>query len=110
MNDFLWDSPIYRELILKAEAEGVAEGMEKGLEKGMETGKMEALTQIHQAFSRNFLAFVHEHFPKLGTLAKRCAQKANDNGTHFQLTVQIGRSRTEQEARTLLESFLKAGA
>jgi predicted transposase YdaD len=90
MNDFLWDSPIYQEIVGEVMAQGI------------ETGKMEALSQTRM----NFLKFVHMRFPALEKLAHLCASNIDDNDELLNLMIMIGMAQTEEEARAELQSHL----
>ncbi len=103
MNDFLWDSPVYQEIITEAETKGEA----RGEARGIETGKMQVLSQTHLEMVQSLLDLVNTRFPTLKALAKRCANKIDDNSTLLHLIVKIGVAKTEQEAKTVLQTSLK---
>lgn len=104
MNDFLWDSPIYQEIVGEAMAKGKAEGREEGIE----TGKMQALTQTRREASQGLLDLVDARFPTLRTLARQCVHNISDNSVLLHLLVKIGIAQTEQEARAELQACLGA--
>lgn len=100
MNDFLWDSPVYQELMTEAEAKGFAEGKAEGVE----TGKMQTLSQM----SQELLNYIDARFPSLKELAQKCVSKIDDNATLLQLGIKIGAVQSTQEAKKILRSGLKA--
>ena len=99
MNDFLWDSPIYQEIITEAESRGEA----RGEARGVETEKMRALSQM----SQEFLKLVNNRFPTLQTLAQKCVNKISDNATLFQLGIKMSAAQTEQDAKEVLKATLE---
>lgn len=62
LSDFLWDSPVYQEIVSNAKEEGV------------ETGKMEAFSSMHQRLSQHVLNAVTQRFPDLQSLARQCLE------------------------------------
>ncbi len=99
LNDFLWDSPVYQEIMSHAKEEGRAEGVE--------TGKMEALSQSRREIQQNFIELVIMHYPELEGMARQCAERAPDTRLLMNLIFQIGATRTAQDARHVLEEALQ---
>lgn len=112
MRDFLWDSPIYQEVIggavAEAEAKGEAKGREEGKAEGVETGKMQALSQTRKEVSQSLLELVSARFPTLKGLARKCVNAIDDTSILLHLLVRVGMATTEQEARAELTTCLTA--
>ncbi len=96
LHDFLWESPVYREIITEAES------------RGIETGKMQALSQARLELNQSFLKLVSENFPELAAMARQCTDKIQDNSALLDLMVKIGTAHTQQDARAILEACLQA--
>ncbi len=111
MNDFLWDSPIYQELMSTAEARGIAKGDARGIAKGeargIETGKLQVLSQTRVEAGQSLLELVGARYPSLKTLAQQCIQASTVNNRELlHLLVRVGIASTEQEAQLALRMSL----
>lgn len=100
LNDFLWDSPVYQEIMSNVKEEGRAEGIE--------TGKMQALSQTRLEANQHFINLVTNNFPGLEALARECVDKLHDNNALMNLVFKIGAAHTRQEAQKALEMCLNS--
>jgi predicted transposase YdaD len=103
MNDFLWDSPVYQEMIAGPVAEAETRGEARGRIAGAQTEKLHALSQM----SQELLNYVQERFPTLKTLARKCLSQVEDNTVLLQLGMRIAAARTEQEVKEALKDSLE---
>lgn len=85
-NDFLWDSPLYQELV----------GEQR------EAVRMQVVSQAKVVL----LTRIKDRFPALEALASKCLDTINDNSTLLKVGMDFGASQTEQNAKEVLESYL----